>query len=508
MLIASAALGCACGGGLIADAEPPPNPPPDSAPIASEDAAAPVAATDAAPGTVTVGHLRELRGAWISTVYNGTWPTTTGLAASAAQAELRTIFDALALAHMNAVFFQVRPESDALYASTLEPWSRFLTGVQGGDPGWDPLTFAVAEGHARGLEVHAWVNPYRGLANAAVTAAPNHVTRTLSQFAYTYGTPALVWMDPGAPEVRAHILAVLRDIVRRYDVDGIHFDDYFYPYPNGTPFPDAATYALYTDAGGALSLGDWRRANVNALVREASVMLASERPDVRFGVSPFGIYRPGTPPGITGLDAYDAIYCDPVKWMAEGWVDYLAPQLYWPSTKQGQEFGKLVTWWAGLAKDGRSVFAGHDLSLLGTTAAWPLDEFRTEVNLSRAERPRGLRGNVFFTARPFVDDKLGVRTAFASEFWSSPSLTPPLATARSATFAPPRVTRGPGGDLGFAHDAPLRAYAVYRQTKGVYEVSTLLPGPTAAMPYASGRWAVSAIDRSGVESPGVVVDLP
>ena len=504
----SAALGGACGGLIdTRDADPaPPSAPTDNATI-PDDAAAPTA-PDAAPITVTVGHVRELRGVWISTVNNGTWPSKTALGASAAKAELLTIFDALALAHMNTVFFQVRPESDALYASALEPWSRFLSGVQGTDPGWDPLAFAVAEGHARGLEVHAWVNPYRGLANAAVTAAANHVTRTLSKFAYVYGTPAVVWMDPGAPEVRAHIIAVLRDIVKRYDVDGIHFDDYFYPYPNGTPFPDASSYALYTDAGGVLSLGDWRRDNVNTLVREASVMIAAERPDVRFGVSPFGIYRPGTPPGITGLDAYDAIYCDPVKWMAEGWVDYLVPQLYWPSTKQGQEFGKLVTWWAGLAKGGRSVFAGHDLSLLGTSPAWPLDEFRTEMKLSRAERPRGLRGNVFFTARPLVDDKLGVRTAFLGEFWSSPSLTPPLATAQNAAFAPPRVTRGQGGDLGFAHDAEVRAYAVYRESKGGYALSSLLPGPTAVMAHASGRWAVSAIDRRGTESRGVVVDLP
>ncbi|MDF2692416.1 MAG: putative glycoside hydrolase, partial [Labilithrix sp.] len=326
--LAALVLSLAVGACAVEDAADPAASPP--APRRDEP---PVPATPS-PGveppvdtSVVVGHERELRGAWISTVYNGTWPSRTGLAAAAAKAELTTIFDALASARMNTVFFQVRAESDAVYASTIEPWSRFLTGKQGEDPGWDPLAFAVEEGHKRGLEVHAWLNPYRGLVSTQIEVAASHVTKMLPTATRAYGN--LLWMDPGVPEVRAHILDVVRDILMRYDVDGIHFDDYFYPYPvTGQTFDDAAPFAVYTGGGGTLAKDDWRRSNVDALVRETSELVLQTRASVRFGVSPFGIYRPGIPAGITGLDAWATLYCDPVRWMDEGWVDYLAPQLY------------------------------------------------------------------------------------------------------------------------------------------------------------------------------------
>jgi uncharacterized lipoprotein YddW (UPF0748 family) len=462
--------------------------------------------------SVAVGHERELRGAWISTVYNGTWPSRTGLSATEAKAELLGIFDALAGARMNTVFFQVRAESDAVYASTIEPWSRFLTGKQGQDPGWDPLAFAVEEGHKRGLEVHAWLNPYRGLVSTQIEVAASHVTKMLPAATRAYGN--LLWMDPGVPEVRAHILDVVRDIVLRYDVDGIHFDDYFYPYPvAGETFDDAVPYAAYKSGGGTLSKDDWRRSNVDTLVRETSELVTQTRASVRFGVSPFGIYRPGIPAGITGLDAYATLYCDPVRWMDEGWVDYLAPQLYWPTTQAAQAFGKLVAWWAGIAKSGRSIFVGHDATKAGTTA-WSLEEYDAQMKLVAAERPHGARGSIFFSAKPLVTDHAGLRSALASAHWKTPAATPPLASAslESAGAAPTvRVVAHAAVVTASPH---ARSIAVYREREdGVFAIDRiegLLDSAVAAdvsVKLEPGTWALSVLDRRSVESRGARITV-
>ena len=462
----------------------------------------------AADESVVVGHDRELRGAWISTVYNGTWPSKTGLDAATAKAELVAIFDALASARMNAVFFQVRSESDAVYPSVIEPWSRFLTGTQGKDPGFDPLAFAIAEGHRRGLEVHAWMNPYRGLVSTQITVDPKHVTKMLPVATRSYG--AQLWMDPGAPEVRAHILDVVRDVLTRYDVDGLHFDDYFYPYPvQGQTFDDASTYAAYTASGGMLGKDDWRRSNVDALVHETSDLAAKTRSTARFGVSPFGIYRPGSPAGITGLDAYATIYCDPVRWMTEGWVDYLAPQLYWPTTQTAQAFGKLITWWADLsAGTPRSIFVGHDATRAGE-AVFPVDEYDAEMNLVRAERPRGARGSIFFSAKPLVSDQASLRTMLATKHWTLPAATPRLATATLEPAGPaPEISVGPGAVNVATPPSGLRSIAVYREpTSQTFVIERIIPvaeSPASSTPITLdvGRWVISTIDRRGIESRG------
>ena len=465
-------------------------------------------------GTISVHHERELRGAWVSTVYNGTWPSRTGLTESAAKAELIGIFDALAGARMNVVFFQVRAESDAFYASTLEPWSRFLTGTQGQDPGWDPLTFAVEEGHRRGLEVHAWLNPYRALVDARITPAASHVTNTLATATRAYGTQR--WMDPGAPEVRAHVMNVVRDIVARYDVDGIHFDDYFYPYPiSGETFDDAATFAAHETAGGALTRDDWRRSNVDALIRETADVVAATRADVRFGVSPFGIYRPGMPEGITGLDAWATLFCDPVRWMQEGWVDYVAPQLYWPTTQRAQAFGKLAEWWAGLATERRSVFIGHDATKAGE-AKYPLDEYDAQMTVAYEQRARGVRGSIFFSAKPLVSDQAGLRTALVAEHWKLPAAPPPLATASAHTGEdPPRVAWVTSDAIEIMGEG--RSSAIYREREASdaaadsasprYVLERLVPllQGRARLELDRGSWVVTRISRVGGESRGVRV---
>lgn len=508
LLAAILPLLAACG----ADAtEPPPTErPTDAAPPPTTT----LPATDPTPSpeqgpTVAVAHERELRGAWISSVWNGTWPSKSGLTKEAAQAELIVIFDALAAANMNAVFLQVRPESDALYESALEPWSRFLTGEQGKSPGFDPLAFAVAEGHKRGLEIHAWLNPYRGLASGSSPTHATHPTKTLANAVITYGNQK--WMDPGSPAVRAHILDVIDDLLARYDIDGLHFDDYFYPYPaDGATFDDDATFEAYTTGGGTLNRADWRRANVDALIAETSAHVAQKRPDVRFGISPFGIYRPGTPAGITGLDAYATLYCDPLKWMDEGWVDYLAPQLYWPTTKTAQAYGILVAWWASIAKGGRSIFVGHDATKVGTTG-WPLTEYDAQIVLARAQRGLGVLGSIFFSAKPIVDDTLGLRTALTNDHYLRAAATPPLAVSPGAAPLPPppaptlTVT---GRTVTLASTVPARSVGLYEETPNGLILRRIVPpadgssGSSAVLTVEPGRWAISVIDRRSVESPG------
>ncbi len=474
----------------------------------------------AAPGTrnpdgsINVRHERELRGAWISTVYNGTWPSKPGLSPADAKSELIAIFDALATARMNVVFFQIRAESDAFYASAIEPWSRFLTGTQGRDPGWDPLAFAVEEGHRRGLEVHAWLNPYRALVDAKIAAASSHVTKTLAGAIRSYGTQR--WMDPGAAEVKAHVLRVVRDIVSRYDVDGVHFDDYFYPYPvAGQTFDDADSFATYTEGGGALAKDDWRRSNVDALVRETAGVALATRADVRFGVSPFGIYRPGMPAGITGLDAYATLYCDPVRWMNEGWVDYLAPQLYWPTTESGQEFGKLVTWWAATAKQSRSIFVGHDATKAGERA-FSIDEYEAQMTLAYAEREHGVRGSIFFSAKPLVADQAKLRTTLATKHWMLPAATPPLAIAAALPPAPPPKVVHEGNELVITapegRSVVIYAWRAPETDAGgsLLTIDRLVPlvGSVARIKLdrkEGAQWVLSVIDRRGLESYGAVV---
>ncbi len=462
---------------------------------------------DAGPAAVEVSHAREFRGAWVATVSNINFPSRAGLSASAAQAELSSTLDTMARDHLNAVVFQVRPEGDAVYRSTLEPWSRFLTGRQGGDPGFDPLAFLVTEAHRRGIEVHAWFNPYRAKSSASSTAVSPHISVTNPEAVVPYN--GTLWMDPSRPVVQDRLAMVIRDVVTRYDVDGVHFDDYFYPYPaSGMPFPDGAQYDRYRMGGGTLSLADWRRDNVNRMVQRVSQTVASARADVRFGISPFGIYRPGMPAGITGLDAYNAIYCDPVRWMREGWVDYLAPQLYWPTTQTAQAYGALIAWWAGITSGGRSIFAGNNLGQLGSSSAWTVDEFRRQLQLTRDQRARGARGNIWFTVQPFRSNRMGIADVFRSEFYQQAVLTPPMAGTRPRPATPAVTVMS--RTLRPAHpDArSLRAWVVYRDNSGRWELDQVVPAGDATVTVsAAGRYAVSAANRYGDESLGAVVSV-
>ena len=278
-------------------------------------------------------------------------------------AEMRAILDRAQSLKMNAVIVQVRAAGDALYPSSLEPWSRVLTGTQGTDPGWDPLAAWVTEAHQRGLELHAWFNPFRA-GNVSDTArlAPNHLARARPELARI--AQGQLWFDPGEPEVQQRTMDVIADVLARYDIDAVHLDDYFYPYPlAGAPrpvqFPDDASWDKYRAAGGAdMPRADWRRQNINSFVERLYREVRRLKPSVRVGLSPFGIWRPGNPPGITGLDAYADIFADSRKWLENGWADYFAPQLYWSLASTGQNFSLLLEWWFSVNTQRRHVWPG------------------------------------------------------------------------------------------------------------------------------------------------------
>ncbi len=362
--------------------------------------------------SVAAVQAREFRGAWIASVHNLNWPSRAGDSPAAQKAELIALLDAAKRAGLNAVLLQVRPESDALYRSGLDPWSRFLTGTQGADPGWDPLAFALEEGHRRGLEVHAWLNPYRALVNVSKPMAAGHIAKRYPQYAHRVGN--LLVMDPGAPEVQDHVVRVAADIARRYPVDGIHYDDYFYPYPPAGErinFPDGATYRRYQAGGGKLPLADWRRENVNRLIQRTAAAVKAARPGVVFGVSPFGIYTKGQPATVqAGLDMLNQLHADPVHWMKAGWVDYLAPQLYWRDGSK-QSFSELLRWWRSPAVNPRQVaiYPGIAVDRL-TEQGWPAAEIVRQVGLSRSLGP-GPRGHIFWSIKPLARDTKGVTTA-------------------------------------------------------------------------------------------------
>ncbi len=467
-----------------------------------------------APDTVVVAHRRELRGIFVTSVWNIDWPDQSGMSATQLTQSVGTMVDTLADAGINAIFLQIRPEGDALYASSIEPWSRWISGTQGTDPGMDPLAVWVAAAHARGIELHAWMNPYRARAGSTSTSslAVNHIARQHPEHAHAYPNETSasrhLWMDPGADVVRQRVLTVIEDVVTRYDIDGVVFDDYFYPYPvDGVDFPDDTTWNAYRSGGGTLGRDDWRRDNVNRLVREVHETIARLDPAVRFGVSPFGIWRPGNPAGVTGLDAYDAIYCDPPTWAAQGWVDYLAPQLYWKTTSSGQPYGALTAWWDSQLREGQWLFPANALYKLEDPTPWTVSEFTDELAITRDDGLDHTAGHMWYPAHTLLDDVAGVRRTARGTWYAAPAVPPPVATVATRTVTPPVLTRDGSGVSWTAQD-DVRAVLVYAARNGVWVLDRTVPAGARATPLAPGRWALSALARGDVESEGVVVEMP
>ncbi len=349
---------------------------------------------------------REFRAAWIATVDNIDWPSKRGLPVEQQKQELIALLDRAHELNMNAIIFQVRPSADALYDSPLEPWSEYLTGQQGKapEPYYDPLAFAIEEAHKRGLELHAWFNPYRAWHPAAKGApATDHITMMQPDWVRTYG--AYKWMDPGHPEAAAFSKHVIMDVVTRYDVDGIHIDDYFYPYPiteNGreVDFPDTHTFASY---GAGRSKADWRRDNVNRFIESLYREIKKEKPWVKFGISPFGIWRPGFPEQIKGFDQYDKLYADAKLWLNKGWLDYFTPQLYWPIDKAEQSYPVLLRWWINENTRNRHIWPGNYTSKVidpDVTKRWEPTELVNQVKMTQDQSGAG--GNVHFSMKSLM----------------------------------------------------------------------------------------------------------
>jgi uncharacterized lipoprotein YddW (UPF0748 family) len=379
---------------------------------------------------------REFRAMWIATVHNIDWPSRPGLSVDAQKQELRTLLDRAASLRLNAVIFQVRPHADALYQSSIEPWSPWLTGTMGRSPGYDPLAFATAEAHARGLELHAWINPFRALATQRFAASNDHVAKAKPAWTVRHGDQT--WLDPAIPEVRQRALEVVADILRRYDVDGIHIDDYFYPYPSGGipsgQFADNATFAAYQSRGGKLDRADWRRSNVDGFVKDFYATARRHSGAAKVGISPFGIWRPGVPEGTqAGLDAYSHLYADSRRWLQEGWLDYFSPQLYWTDAGP-QSFSKLIAWWQSQNTSARHVWPGIATDRVGQGRA--ASEIAHQVDLSRNAARQGSAGHIHWNASAITGNRGGAGQLLQAQRYQDRALVPASPWLRASSQPP------------------------------------------------------------------------
>jgi len=370
---------------------------------------------------------REMRAVWVATVANIDWPSTNGLSTAEQKAELVAMLDRAADLRINTVIFQVRPSCDSLYPSAYEPWSEYLTGTMGKAPTpfYDPLAFAVEEAHKRGLELHAWFNPYRARHSGAKSApASTHISQTHPELVRRYGQ--FLWVDPGEKAVQDYSLKIVMDVVRRYNIDGVHFDDYFYPYKEKDAFggeldfPDDSSWQRY-GAGGRLSRDDWPRENVNAFIHRVYDSIKSVKPWIKFGVSPFGIWRPGNPQQIEGYDAYAKLYADSRQWLAKGWLDYCAPQLYWAIKPPEQSFPVLLKWWTEQNAKGRVLVAGLDCTKVN--GRWPVEEIINQIRLTR--RQPGASGDVHWNMKSLMRNET-LAQALKREVYAQPAISPAL----------------------------------------------------------------------------------
>jgi len=474
---------------------------------------------------------REFRAAWVATVDNIDWPSRRDLTTAQQQQELIAILDRAKALHMNALVFQVRPAADAMYPSSLEPWSAYLTGAQGRapSPAWDPLAFVVREAHQRGIELHAWFNPYRARHPSDKSPLdPSHIAVTRPAMVKRYGS--YLWMDPGEPSVIAKSVAVIVDVVKRYDVDGVHIDDYFYPYKERDsrgaliPFPDEPSYSAYAAKGGTMPVDDWRRANVDTFVRQMYERVKQAKPWVKVGISPFGIWRPGFPADVRGFDSYAELYGDSRKWLREGWLDYASPQLYWPIAKDGQPYPSLLNWWASENVKGRHMWPGNYTSRVGTAAAWTADELVKQIEITRQQG--STTGNVHFSMSVFMPPRSASSTAAAErttlatrlmqETYAEEALVPASPWLGSGAVAPAAPTLRDDRDARtgatfllatLPGNAVARTWIIWRWD-GRRWSSEFKPADSGSLTVAVaanaaegvGYW-VSWIDRVGIESP-------
>jgi uncharacterized lipoprotein YddW (UPF0748 family) len=450
---------------------------------------------------------REFRAAWVATVDNIDWPSKRGLPVETQKKELLTIIQTAASVNLNALILQVRPSCDALYPSKLEPWSEYLTGRQGLAPSplWDPLQFAIEECHARGIELHAWLNPYRAWHPAATgSPAPNFIGKVHPELTKKYGK--YQWLDPGEPAVQDHSFAVFMDLVNRYDLDGLHIDDYFYPYPEQSiDFPDATSYAAH---GAGLNRADWRRQNVNRFVERVYKGIKASKPWVKFGISPFGIYRPGVPEGIkAGIDQYAELYADCKKWLNEGWCDYFTPQLYWPIGQRAQSYPVLLDYWVKQNKMGRHIWPGNFTSKLGeNNPVWSAQEVIDQIAATRTTIGAG--GNVHFSMKALTLNYKDIMTRLKSGPYAAKAFVPPSRwlAPNAAKLSAPKLQRI-GSQIKVEPVTKAWMFAIYERSNNGWTLSKVTPATTLTLNTRASAVAVSVLDRYGNESPRSVIEL-
>ncbi len=464
---------------------------------------------------------REFRAVWVATVDNIDFPTRKNLSIDAQKTEIVAILDLAKKLRLNAVVFQVRPMTDAVYASKIEPWSEFLTGEMGRGQAFDPLEFLVAEAHKRGILVHAWFNPYRAYHPSAKTMSDDHVSKTKPSMVRQYGR--YMWLDPTDPAAREHSVKVIADVVRRYDIDGVHFDDYFYPYAEvdaggkKIDFPDEVNWNRYLEniatinktalkKRRALDRGDWRRFQVNGLIEEVGREIKRVKPEIVYGISPFGIWQPMPEKDIAGFNAYAELYADARKWLQDGTVDYLAPQLYWETARKGVSFPVLLDWWKSQNVKKRHIWPGVAAYRIGSTPTFNAGEIASQIGVTRQDEHT--RGAIYFSQKSIRNDMGGIQNKLRDTIYKSDAITPPFPWITTKRPASPKVTvkrNTTHVNVIWSEKGSRKAFwfVVYAKDKNGWNTS-ILPASERSIVLSAARQIekviVKSVDRLGNES--------
>jgi len=415
---------------------------------------------------------REMRAVWVATVDNIDWPSKAGLSVDEQKIEMITLLNQHKKNGMNTIVFQIRPATDAFYESPYEPWSQWLGGVQGiaPDPFYDPLQFVIEECHKRAMELHAWMNPYRAVfLYENSKTAPEHITKQHPEWFLTYGKHK--YFNPGLQETRDYVSKIVGDVVRRYDVDAIHFDDYFYPYKiAGSPFPDSLSFIQNGGEFYPNRIDDWRRHNVNQVIKQINDTIKSIKPWMPFGISPFGVWRnkdmdksgSRTKAGQTN---YDDLYADVLLWLKNDWIDYVTPQIYWHIGKKVADYRKIAKWWRKNSF-GKPCYIGHGVYRLDSTSktkAWRgTDQIIRQIKLNR--RLNGLNGSMFFCSKSFVENRLGINEVLQDDVYEWFAVVPEGRSVEGEILSAPINLKldEKGKALQWESGADSRFFVVYR----------------------------------------------
>lgn len=418
----------------------------------------------------------EFRAVWIATVENIDYPSKRGLSNEAQKEEFLALLDRHQQNGMNAIIMQIRPAGDALYPSALEPWSEYLMGKQGQGPipFYDPLVFMIEETHKRGMEFHAWINPYRAVFNINKSSvAPSHLSKMHPEWFIDF--EGKKYFNPGLPEVWNHTNKVVADILKRYDVDAIHMDDYFYPYrvPN-KDFPDQSTYLKYARG---LDKETWRRSNCDTIIKQLNATIRSIKPGVQFGISPFGVWRnkskdPRGSATKAGQTNYDDLYADILLWLEKGWIDYVTPQLYWEHGHALADYDELVQWWNDHVY-GKALYIGHGIYRAGTNSTWrDPNEIPYQIKKLRALPNTG--GSVYFSSNSFKNNPNGWNDSLQQNYYKNPAILPSLVPQYKMIAPSIEKKTATSFQISMPKTALVKSFAIIQKEEGKYSVASML----------------------------------